>query len=184
VDFAPQTIELRDGARVTLRSPTGADAEAMVRFRREVLAFCPFVLTVPEDIEGLTVEQQAADLDSFAADPRSLMLLAFYGDELLGASSLIGFDRAKKRHTADFGAAIVEPWRGRGLGRAMLETLIAWARANPEILRLTLDVMAHNTRARRMYELAGFRECGHERRAYRQPDGSFTDGIKMDMWVG
>jgi RimJ/RimL family protein N-acetyltransferase len=182
--FAPRTITLRDGARVTLRSAAPDDAEAMLRFRREVVALSPFVLTVPEDLTDLALEDQRSSLETFAAHPCTLMLLAFAGGELIGASSLIGFDRAKKRHTADYGAAIAEPWRGRGVGRAMLEILIEWARSNPDLLRLTLDVMADNTRARRMYELAGFRACGHERRAYRQPDGSFADGIKMDMWVG
>lgn len=184
MNFAPKTITLRDGATVLLRSGDPSDAESMLRFRREVLALCPYVLTVPEEVAKLTLDEQRASFEKFAADPRSLILLGFAGDELIAASSVIGSDRVKKRHVADFGASIAEPWRGRGLGRIMLETLVAWARANPEILRLTLDVMAENTRARRMYELAGFRECGHERRAYRQPDGSFADGVKMDMWVG
>lgn len=184
MELAPRTNTLRDGARVTLRSATGDDAEAVLRFRRDVVAVSPFVLTVPEDIATLTVEEQRASLEHFAAHPTSLMLLALDADELIGVSNLSGAERIKKRHVADFGATIAEPWRGRGLGRLMLETLIAWARDNPRILRLTLDVMADNTRARRMYELAGFRQCAYERRAYRQPDGSFADAIKMDLWVG
>ena len=184
MNFGPKTITLRDGARITLRSANADDAGIMLRYRREVVAASPFVLTVPQDIAALTAEEQAASLTKFEADACSLMLLALDAEKLVGASSLMGSDRLKKRHTADYGAAIAEPWRGKGLGRAMLEILVDWAKANPELLRLTLDVMAHNTRARKMYELAGFRECGHERRAYRQLDGAFADGIKMDMWVG
>ncbi len=176
-------IELTDGTRATLREATPDDAERMLRFLQEEVATSPYVLTVPEET-GFTVEEEAALVEERRADPRSLWILALVGDEIAGSSTLFAGARAKSRHCVELGTTVASAYRNRGLGRAMLRTLVGWARAHPEILRITLDVMAVNAHARRIYREAGFREIGVERRAYRQPDGSLLDGVPMELWVG
>lgn len=49
-------------------------------------------------------------------------------------------------------------WRGRGVGRMVLDALRAWADAHG--LRLHLDVEQSNTGARRLYERYGFEATG------------------------
>ena len=49
-------------------------------------------------------------------------------------------------------------WRGRGVGRLVLDTLRSWA--DERGLRLHLDVEASNTGARRLYERYGFEATG------------------------
>jgi len=49
--------------------------------------------------------------------------------------------------------------RGRGVGAALVAEVIAWARARG-LQRLFLDVGAHNTAARRLYERHGFVATG------------------------
>ena len=181
--FPPREIELSDATRVTLREADTPDAPALLAYRRDEVATSPFVLTVPEEVNS-DPERDAALIEMRRDDPRSLILLALAGDRLIGVTSLLGAERIKCRHTADFGATVARAWRGRGLGRAMLEVMLRWARDNPGILRVTLDVMAPNTLARRMYLDAGFREIGVQERAYRQPDGAFIDGVPMELWVG
>lgn len=52
------------------------------------------------------------------------------------------------------GFAVAPPLRGRGLGRRLMSALVSRARACG-LRRLTLEVLAHNTAARRLYEGAG-----------------------------
>jgi len=52
-------------------------------------------------------------------------------------------------------------WRGRGVGRLVLDTLRAWA--DEHGLRLHLDVEASNHGARRLYERYGFEATGASR---------------------
>ena len=47
--------------------------------------------------------------------------------------------------------------------------------------RLTIDPAAANTRAIRAYEKAGFRAVGVMRRYERAPDGTWRDGLLMDL---
>ena len=47
--------------------------------------------------------------------------------------------------------------------------------------RITIDPAAHNERAIRSYAKVGFRPVGVMRRYERGPDGTFHDGLLMDL---
>jgi aminoglycoside 6'-N-acetyltransferase len=47
--------------------------------------------------------------------------------------------------------------------------------------RLTIDPAADNQRAIRAYRRVGFRPVGVMRRYERGPDGSWHDGLRMDL---
>lgn len=53
--------------------------------------------------------------------------------------------------------AVSDAAEGRGVGRALMDAAAAWAHANG-FTRLTLNVFGGNTRARELYERAGFRK--------------------------
>ena len=50
--------------------------------------------------------------------------------------------------------------------------------------RLTIDPAAANTRAIRAYERVGFKPVGVMRQYERGPDGTFRDGLLMDLLAG
>jgi ribosomal protein S18 acetylase RimI-like enzyme len=50
---------------------------------------------------------------------------------------------------------VAEPYRGRGLGRRLMETAEEWARQQG-LPRISLSVGAHNTLAQRLYETLGY----------------------------
>jgi ribosomal protein S18 acetylase RimI-like enzyme len=50
--------------------------------------------------------------------------------------------------------------RGKGIGRALLENVARRARKRG-CVKVTLEVRENNTRARRVYEAAGFRHAVH-----------------------
>jgi ribosomal protein S18 acetylase RimI-like enzyme len=64
--------------------------------------------------------------------------------------------------------------QGRGVGRALLDALIARAAADAELQLLTLSVTAGNDGAERLYERAGFVRYGTLPRAIRT-GGRFFD---------
>ena len=81
---------------------------------------------------------------------------------------------------ADLGMAIVEEWRGRGVGRALLDAGVAWARDNGAH-KVALQVWPHNERALRLYESAGFEREGHLRRHYPRKNGDLWDAVVMGL---
>lgn len=54
----------------------------------------------------------------------------------------------------------------RGMGRALLEAVVALARRE-KVRRCHLEVRESNARARAFYGAAGFRECGRRKHYYR-----------------
>ena len=105
----------------------------------------------------------------------------FQGAELLGIAGVIRAAKAKHRHKAELWGFYVTPEaRGRGAGRALLDAVIAHARAWDGVLQLELGVTSAAEAAQRMFERAGFRTWGREPRALHN-DGLFVD--EFHMWL-
>ena len=71
--------------------------------------------------------------------------------------------------------------QGRGLGVDALRTLARFLIDVRGHHRLTIDPSAANERAIRAYRRVGFRPVGVVRRYERGPDGTFHDGLLMDL---
>ena len=65
--------------------------------------------------------------------------------------------------------AITSKWRGRGLGRRLIGTVIETARERG-IAKVFLEVRASNDRAANIYRAFGFTEVGLRRGYYSDPD--------------
>jgi RimJ/RimL family protein N-acetyltransferase len=78
------------------------------------------------------------------------------------------------------GMAIVDGYRGGGLGRRLLDAVVDWAR-QVGAHKVVLEVWPHNERARRLYESAGFVVDGHHRRHWRRRDGSLWDSVSKGL---
>jgi aminoglycoside 6'-N-acetyltransferase len=70
---------------------------------------------------------------------------------------------------------------GRGLGPDAIRTLIRYLVEVRGHHRLTIDPAADNERAIRAYEKVGFRPVGRLRQYQRFADGSWGDGLLMDL---
>ena len=92
---------------------------------------------------------------------RDVMFLACEGDDILG--SVYGLLDRARTDTGRVGGMWVGPdWRRRGVGRALLQEVISWARER-SLSRLGLWAPAHNPAAIALYSRAGFRNTGDQR---------------------
>ena len=71
--------------------------------------------------------------------------------------------------------------QGQGLGPDAVRTVARWAFGARGHHRLTIDPSAANERAIRAYGSVGFRPVGRMRAYERGPDGTFHDGLLMDL---
>ena len=74
-------------------------------------------------------------------------------------------------------------FQGRGLGPDALRAAIRWFAEERGHHRFTIDPAAHNERAIKAYKAVGFKPVGVLRRYERGPDGSFHDGLLMDLLI-
>jgi aminoglycoside 6'-N-acetyltransferase len=87
---------------------------------------------------------------------------------------------AMYRH-AGIDIAIREPWQARGLGAEAIKVLARHLIDDRGHHRLTIDPAAHNVNAIKAYERVGFKPVGLMRKYERGIDGTWHDGLLMDM---
>jgi ribosomal protein S18 acetylase RimI-like enzyme len=76
--------------------------------------------------------------------------------------------------------AVAREWRGRGVGAALLEAAIEWARERG-LHKLSLGVFAHNAAAIALYRKFGFVEEGLRIKQYRRTSGELWDSVDMGL---
>jgi aminoglycoside 6'-N-acetyltransferase len=84
------------------------------------------------------------------------------------------------RH-ASIDIALSEPFQGRGLGPEAIRVVARYLFDERGHHRLIIDPAAANGNAIRAYESVGFRPVGVMRQYERGPDGTWHDGILMDL---
>lgn len=97
----------------------------------------------------------------------------------------LGFDEETDpgyRH-AGIDISLADRFQGKGLGPEAIRTAIRWLATQRDHRRFTIDPAAANERAIKAYESVGFKPVGLMRRYERGPDGSFHDGLLMDLLI-
>jgi RimJ/RimL family protein N-acetyltransferase len=110
--------------------------------------------------------------------PRETMFVAVTPE-----GTIVGNASMQWAGVSDLGMAIVGEWRGKGIGSALLQACIDWARAE-KIHKIELRVWPHNTPAIALYEKFGFVKEGDLKRHYRRRNGELWDcliyGLPLD----
>ena len=73
------------------------------------------------------------------------------------------------------------PYQGQGFGTDTIRTLARHLVRDRGHHRVTIDPRADNERAIRCYERVGFKRVGVVRRYERAPDGTWHDGLLLDL---
>ena len=110
---------------------------------------------------------------------RHPVVIAEVNGATVGWASLNPFNpRAAYDHVADFSVYVERSWRGKGIGRQLLDRLIDAAR-NLGYHKMVLAAMAHNTAGVALYARTGFSRVG----VYREQgllDGKWVDVVVME----
>jgi len=114
-----------------------------------------------------------------ARSERHPIIVAEHEGRIAGWGSLNVFNaRPAYRHVADFSVYVERAWRGKGVGRVLLERLVELGR-ELGYHKLVLSAFPFNTAGVALYERLGFRTVG----IYREQgllDGRWVDTIIME----
>ncbi len=163
---------------VRIRRAEPRDAEALVRLGRDVgrepgrwLITTSDWRSVGDERRYLKALRRYDDAAVFVAETEE-------GD-VVGRLSVGRDQHPASRHVADLGLMVASSHRRQGVGRALLDAAVRWAREH-RIEKLELHVFPHNEGAIALYEQFGFEREGYRRRHYRRPDG-YVDAILMAL---
>ncbi|MDQ7030086.1 MAG: GNAT family N-acetyltransferase [Ardenticatenia bacterium] len=175
-----QHMILPDSRRLLLRPVREEDAANLLALLRQVVAERIYIglERTPEDVES-----ERRWLRAFVRRQRTLALVADVHGELVGFLTLEpGAFGQKDAHVATLGIMVARPFRGLGVGTAMVEYAVAWAR-HQGFERIQLEVFATNVRALALYRKCGFVEEGRRRGAYRLPGLGTVDAVHMALFL-
>lgn len=177
--FAEQTVPLRDGSSLTLRSAGPQDAEAVLAYLEGTTAETPYLLREPGE-SSFSLGQEQQFLQGRLDSPRDLMLLGFYKGELAGSCALVSVGPFRRRvaHRCEVSIALYQKFCGKGIGAAMMTALLAQAKA-AGYEQAELTVMAENRPAVALYERLGFVRCGTLPHNMKYADGRYADACWM-----
>ena len=174
--YEARKITDRTGCEIELRSAEASDCEALLRYLKTTASETPFLICDPDEVT-LTSEQEKEFIMKKEASDRELLLIALENGRHIGNCSLMSISGYRRyRHRCGIAIALYKEYCGRGIGRAMLETVLDEARkAGYE--QAELEVIADNEKAISMYEDMGFVKYG------TMPDNArFDDGRSFDAY--
>jgi aminoglycoside 6'-N-acetyltransferase len=169
---------------------SGGSVSELPTLRGRTVVLRPLRLDDVERLAEIQAEQGVArwwgppdlvELRSKAEGRSEETALAIEADgEVVGLIKFHEEDEPDFRH-AGIDLFLTERAQGRGLGSDAVRTLARYLIDEHGHHRLTIDPAADNRPAIRAYEKVGFRPVGRMREYWRSPDGSWHDGLLMDL---
>jgi RimJ/RimL family protein N-acetyltransferase len=159
-----------------VRPAAPGDANALVVLGRDVAA---------EPELWLTYERSSSDerrnVRSVRRDPNAAVYVAETPDGVVGRLSIARDHGPVSHHVAELGLMVAANQRRKGIGTALMEAAVTWAR-DAGVTKLELHVFPHNQPAIALYRKLGFEEEGLRRRHYRI-GGRYIDAILMARYL-
>ena len=176
--YSAESILLKDGMEVTIRSVEPEDAPLMLQYMKIMLTETPFLLRTAEEFD-YTPEEEGRILVNRKDDPRSLMLVVEVGGQIIASADICSHG-AKSRvlHRGELGISVRKAYWQKGIGSALMERLIAFA-AQCGYEQVELTVASKNKRALGLYHKYGFTVYGTRPHGMKYPDGSYDDDCLM-----
>lgn len=175
--MAPRSNE--SGPTLTFRAATLADVAAITQAEQRIAQTPGLLASRPHELSETRTAAKVAELSS----GRGCFLVAETQGQLVAHGVLEPLGLEVIRHVVQLTLAVHPGWQGQGVGSALLERLIEWARAAPAVEKIELRVRHTNTRALALYARLGFVEEGRFARRLKLPDGRYLDDVAMGLFV-
>lgn len=198
-----RTVRTKDGREALVRSVLPGDGAAMVRhyfaIHRAGEGVVRSLAQVKHEPQAVEREIERWTTGSHSG-PWGYWACALVAGELAGEARISREPFHRIVSNARLSIAVSPGFQELGLGRALMEALLDWARATarpdvqrraadpgqppvPAVRRVTLDVFADNARARGLYASLGFVEEGRRIAHIRRDDDTFDDDILMALRI-
>jgi RimJ/RimL family protein N-acetyltransferase len=171
-------VKTKSGKEITLTTLQPGEGAALLECVKRIMATSEHLLTTAEEF-SYTAEQEDDLLRSFLDHPDKVIIAPKINGRIIGMMDFKPGARKKNSHQGELGMSVHPNFRGEGIGRHMLETLINWALKNPRIETLRLRVFSKNKNAHQLYKSCGFIEEGRELQGVKLSDGTYDDIICM-----
>jgi len=167
------------GKQVVLRNPEPEDAQAMIELVNVLDTETVFLAREPGEFE-MTLEKEQAFLAEQKASDNGLFLICLVDGKVMGSCQASSAGRRRFAHKATIGIALKQEVCGLGIGRRMMNVLIAWGKERG-LSHMELQVDSGNLPALKLYMSLGFVMDGRKYRERKLADGTYRDDYIMHL---
>ena len=167
---------------ITIRDATIADAPALCDAEKQTVLTPGLLVSAADEL----TPQHFAERISLLSEGRGKYLVASASatpGTLIGHACLYPMPLQNIAHVLRLDMCVHPGCTGKGVGRLLLDALIAWARQHPHSVKIELLVRATNLPAIALYSSAGFVEEGRLRQRVKLPDGRMLDDFSMAYFL-
>ncbi len=111
---------------------------------------------------------------------KNIHLIALVDDRVIGWCRIPPLEKEGFRHVGVLGMGVHKDYRGKGLGKRLLDVALAQAREKG-LERVELEVYSTNEAAIHLYRSAGFEVEGIKKKV-RKLDGEYFDNLCMALF--
>lgn len=172
-------VTLKNSQVAAIRQARPEDAARLLEYVNRVTGETDFLAFGEGELDW-SVEKERQFIEDYRAADNKVLLVAEIESDLAAIAGFTGDARPRLRHSGELGVMVSRRYWGLGLGSALMEMLIEWARASGVVRKLGLRVRVDNDRALRLYERLGFAREGLATRQFLVA-GMFYGGYIMGM---
>ena len=174
-------ITLKNGELLILREPLESDAKEMIDYLNTVGGERDNLLFGKGEFR-LTLEQEMEYIKKVGNDPNMRMILGFINNSIVSIAEIRSLSRKRIAHNSEIAISVKKDYWGNGIGSAVMEELIRFAKEHKEIKNISLGVKASNRNAIRLYEKFGFVKVGVHK-DYFYINENYDDEWIMDFYL-
>jgi putative acetyltransferase len=166
---------------LSIRKARQEDAPVIAAAERAIASVPGKLASQPQEIDDDAVRRTIVDL---GGRDDGIYLVAEHAGAVIGHAFLEPLALAATAHVVRLTLAVHEGHQRQGVGRALMNELLSWARSNPRVEKFELQVRSSNDGAIALYRSLGFIEEGRKTKRLKIGPNAYLDDVYMALWVG
>ncbi len=163
----------------TIETATADDAEEILALTR-ICGAETDNLSYGEEGIPVSVWQERDYIESVLKSDKDVFFVVRAGQDIVGTANYSSFPRRRMAHRGEFGLCIRKSAWGQGIGHALMEKILDFARNHARSEIVSLEVRSDNERAIKLYQDFGFKKIGTFE-GYFKIDGKLVDFDIMEL---
>ena len=176
--FTAINTTLKNGETIVIREAQIKDAAELITVVKKYIEESEFIPYAEGEFNP-TLEEEEKWIQSFLDNENSLILVATHQGNIIGNINFGGLQQKIMYHTARLGMGMLSEWKGVGVGSALLDNALQWAKSHSPLEIIYLEVYANNKAGLALYKKYGFEESGKRKGIFKVDDKTYIDEIIM-----